>query len=142
MKLLFPLLSTLSYFASAFTGYRMPFAQTSSALRMSAPHHSRSIGKHNDMKTFEQAVECASKFDLCDIEEMERLAEELEEFQGNFFEKKSDAFLREKEISDRQDVAEILKKQGELRLRMEYLRDANLFAKDVHDVEDSYPDES
>ena len=47
------------------------------------------------------------------------------------------AELCQKEIDDRKDVAEILRMQAELRLRMDYLDRANLFADDVraeHDI--------
>jgi hypothetical protein len=54
----------------------------------------------------------------------------LEELHENcFFEK--DPKLCEKEVQDRKDLAEVLRMQSELRLRMEYLRGANLFVDDV-----------
>ncbi len=105
----------------------------------------------NDFETFERALDCAEKFGVCDLDQMEKLANELEQMNGNYFEKPSasasttsdesmDMTLSEKEIADRNDLAEVLKMQSELRLRMEYLNDANLFAKDVHDMDDAYPD--
>eukprot|EP01083_Nonionella_stella_P126885 384323_1 len=107
-----------------------------------------------DFETFERALDCAEKFGVCDLDQMEELANELEQMNGNYFEKPSasssasddqggetmDMTLSEKEIADRNDLAEVLKIQSELRLRMEYLHDANLFAKDVHDMDDAYPD--
>lgn len=86
------------------------------------------------IETFEKAVECAENFGYCDLEELEQLAEELESFNGNFFEHdENHPQLMTKEIEDRKDVAEILRLQEELRLRMDYLDKANLFAKDMHD---------
>lgn len=86
------------------------------------------------METFEKAVECAENFGHCDLEELEQLADELDSFNGNFFEHDADhPQLMEKEIEDRKDVAEILRLQEVLRLRMDYLDKANLFAKDIHD---------
>lgn len=86
------------------------------------------------METFEKAVECAENFGYCDLEELEQLADELDSFNGNFFEHDANhPQLMKKEIEDRKDVAEILRLQEELRLRMDYLDKANLFAKDIHD---------
>lgn len=101
-----------------------------------------------DFETMERALDCAEKFGVCDLDQMEELANELEQMNGNYFEKPSASSsdlgetmtLSEKEIADRNDLAEVLKMQSELRLRMEYLHDANLFAKDVHDMDDAYPD--
>ena len=64
---------------------------------------------------------------------------DLEDFQGCFFEENQEEGLREKEIQDRKDVAETLRLSAELRLKQEYLEDANLFAESVkseHDVID------
>ena len=47
--------------------------------------------------------------------------------------------LCEKEETDRRDVAETLRMAAELQLRVDYLKNANLFADDVHkelDMED------
>jgi hypothetical protein len=42
----------------------------------------------------------------------------------------------EKEIKDRLDVADVLRLQSELMRRQEYLRDANLFDENIHQMED------
>eukprot|EP00558_Chaetoceros_sp_UNC1202_P005652 CAMPEP_0197246648 /NCGR_PEP_ID=MMETSP1429-20130617/18653_1 /TAXON_ID=49237 /ORGANISM="Chaetoceros sp., Strain UNC1202" /LENGTH=134 /DNA_ID=CAMNT_0042707363 /DNA_START=40 /DNA_END=444 /DNA_ORIENTATION=+ len=98
---------------------------------------------NGEMEIFERAVECAEKFGVCDIEKMEELAKELEEFNGAYFESADEdnaAAMMQKEVNDRRDIAEILKLQGELRLRMDYLDNANLFAHDVHQMAEAYPE--
>lgn len=66
-------------------------------------------------ETFYHAVQCAEGEKNCDIEELEKLATELEEFVGCTFEKEEE--FCEKEMQDRIDVAEILRMQVELKLR-------------------------
>ena len=63
---------------------------------------------------------------------MIELAEELESYQGSFFEK--DDELRAKEASDRQDMADVLRKEAELKLRLDYLKNGNLFKEDVEEA--------
>jgi CRISPR/Cas system Type II protein with McrA/HNH and RuvC-like nuclease domain len=118
---------------------------TASAFNMQAMPFSRNMelkSTHSEMEVFERAVECAEHFGVCDIEQMEYLAKELEEFNGVYFESvdESNAAMMQKEVADRKDVADILKMQGELRLRMDYLDGANLFAQDVHDMTDALPE--
>lgn len=67
---------------------------------------------------------------------------DLDEFSGNFFEHGGDKELLEKEVQDRKDVADVLRLQSELRLRMSYLEDANLFADDVHKETESFPEQA
>jgi hypothetical protein len=69
---------------------------------------------------------------------MEELAKELDEFHGSLL--TQNPSMMKKENSDRKDVAQVLRLQGELRLRMEYLNGANLFASEIHELEDSYPE--
>lgn len=88
------------------------------------------------METFYRAVECAEHIGYCDLDQMEQLIRELEEMNGNLFENTEE--LKEKEINDRQDVADVLKLQGELLCRMDYLQGANLFVQDVHEIGDTY----
>lgn len=86
---------------------------------------------------FERAVECGEKYGLCDVEELDRLAEELEFYHGSFFEKSPE--LQEKEIQDRKDLAEVLRLEAELLRRQDYLKKANLFKEDVkvfHDMKE------
>jgi hypothetical protein len=120
------IVSTTTSTSGATTGSRRTrsFANT---------NHSSNLYQ-SKIETFEKAVECAENFGYCDLEELEQLAEELESFHGNFFEHdENHPQWMEKEIEDRKDVAEILRLQEELRLRMDYLDKANLFAKDMHD---------
>ena len=69
---------------------------------------------------------------MCDADELIDLAEELESYQGSFFEK--DDTLRTKEVQDRNDVADVLRKEAELKLRLDYLKNGNLFKEDVEDA--------
>lgn len=86
--------------------------------------------------TFYQAVQLAEQGKkMVDLEELDRLATELEEFEGSRYEK--DSGFGEKEIQDRIDVAEILRLQIELQLRLDYLKGANLFAEDVRKEHDA-----
>ena len=97
-----------------------------------------SSSTHHELERFERALECAEKFGSCDIEQMEELAKELDEFHGSLL--TQNPSMMKKENSDRKDVAQVLRLQGELRLRMEYLNGANLFASEIHELEDSYPE--
>jgi hypothetical protein len=107
------------------------FSPSSSALLASSSSSSSSLDKD-----FVRAVECATKFNLCSLEELEHLATMLDNMEDEcVFEEKS--VLCEKEIEDRKDVAEVLRLQSELRLRMDYIENANLFSEDVikeHDI--------
>ena len=67
---------------------------------------------------------------------------DLDKYDGNFFEHSTDEEVLEKEIQDRKDVADILRLQNELRLRMNYLEDANLFADDVHKETERFPEQA
>lgn len=103
-------------------------------------------GAHSETETFERAVYCAEHFGTCPIEQMELLVKELEDLNGSYFESSNEEVVKnnkpmiKKEIEDRQDVADVLKKQGELRLRMDYLKNANLFTYQVHSMDDAYPE--
>jgi len=83
-----------------------------------------------------RAVDCASKFGLCDVTELHELADKVEAgsddctFEGNTMD------LCDKEIQDRKDVAGLLRLQAELQLGMDYLEKANLFAHDVIEEHD------
>jgi hypothetical protein len=85
-------------------------------------------------KSFQRAVECSEKFGLCGVDELLQLADELESYEECYFEEGQSAC--EKEEMDRQDVADILRLEAELSLRQDYLKNANLFAGDVHDAEE------
>jgi len=66
--------------------------------------------------TFYQAVQLAEQGEKqIDLEEFDRLATELEEYEGCRYEQ--DSGFCDKEIQDRIDVAEILRMQIELQLR-------------------------
>jgi hypothetical protein len=71
------------------------------------------------------------------LDELERLAVKLEDVNECLFEKEGE--LCDKEMQDRKDVAEVLRLQSELRLRMDYVTNANLFSADVakeHDIQE------
>ena len=131
MKLIITLLALVGS-AAAFCVQSKPSTRPVRAL-----HSTNSDSK---METFERAVECAENFGFCDLDSLEELADDLEKFKGNFFEHGEDSVVMNKEIQDRNDVAEVLRLQGELRLRMEYLEDANLFAGDVHEETELFPE--
>eukprot|EP01083_Nonionella_stella_P098382 276625_1 len=139
MKTYISLLVASLQSASAFNAHSMPFSRELKLASAAEPHHS-------EMEIFERAVECAERFGSCDLDHMEFLARELEECTGAYFEPTADhemhnpASMMQKEVTDRKDVAEILRMQSQLRLRMEYLNGANLFAADVHDMEDAFPE--
>ena len=84
-------------------------------------------------KDFVRAVECATKFELCNLDELERLATKLDSVEEDecVFETTKNVSLCEKEIEDRKDIAQVLRLQSELRLRMDYIENANLFSEDV-----------
>ena len=86
-------------------------------------------------KEFERAVKCAERYGTCDVDELEKLADELESYQGSFFEETEEN--REKEVVDRQDIVEILRMEKELKRRQKKLKDSNLFVKDVEDAHNS-----
>uniref|UniRef100_A0A6U5PCC4 Uncharacterized protein n=1 Tax=Grammatophora oceanica TaxID=210454 RepID=A0A6U5PCC4_9STRA len=101
------------------------------------PAASDSIEAHNEI--FYQAVKKAQggagTLTSADLKEYDRMATELENVEGCSFEEE----LCDKEIQDRMDVAEILRLKIELHLRLDYLKNANLFADDVkkeHDAEE------
>mmetsp|Transcript_8 Transcript_8/g.14 ORF Transcript_8/g.14 Transcript_8/m.14 type:complete len:154 (-) Transcript_8:426-887(-) len=90
-------------------------------------------------ETFYRAVELAEGRHVATMNELDELATELEEFVGCKFEEDSGKEICDKEIQDRVDVAEILRLKIELQLRMDYLKNGNLFAADVikeHDAEE------
>jgi hypothetical protein len=89
-------------------------------------------------KDLVRAVECATKFNLCNVDELERLATKLENVNECLFEEQGEA-LCDKEMEDRKDVAEVLLLQRELLLRMDYIKNSNLFSEDVikeHDIQE------
>ena len=81
------------------------------------------------------AVRASTTFGLYDSDELHALADKVEagastcifEVEGTDAE---DGFLCQKEIDDRMDVAEVLRMQAELQLRMEAIRGSSLFAAD------------
>mmetsp|Transcript_2210 Transcript_2210/g.2664 ORF Transcript_2210/g.2664 Transcript_2210/m.2664 type:complete len:143 (-) Transcript_2210:818-1246(-) len=90
-------------------------------------------------ESFIRAIKCAGNTGMCDVDELIKLADELEDFQGCFFEENQEEELCNKEIQDRKDVADTLRLQAELHLKQDYLKEANLFADSVkseHDVLD------
>ncbi|KAL9184373.1 hypothetical protein ACHAXT_002459 [Thalassiosira profunda] len=81
--------------------------------------------------SFDRAVDCVSTFGKCDIDELLELSEELENFQGCFYEGGPEACAKEIDVRDRKDLADALLLQGELIERNRYIKDGNLFAYDV-----------
>ncbi|CAB9524878.1 expressed unknown protein [Seminavis robusta] len=85
---------------------------------------------HYPHKDFHRAIELAEDPDVVDIDEMLRLADELEKYDECFFENGDEAAC-EKEKMDREDLAGLLRLQTEVLLREDYLEKANLFKHDV-----------
>ena len=80
----------------------------------------------------DRAVECATNFGLCNVQTLYSLADKVDAGADScFFENEHDFWLCEKEIADRHDVAEVLRLQAELQLRMEAVEMSSLFANDV-----------
>lgn len=78
------------------------------------------------------AVRASTTFGLCDSDELHELADKVEAGASTciFEVDGDDGFLCQKEIDDRMDVAEVLRLQAELQLRMEAIRGSSLFAED------------
>lgn len=81
-------------------------------------------------REFHRAIECAENPGHCDVDEMLKLADDLEKYDECFFEK-DDPKLCDKEKMDRMDVADLLRLKAEVMLREDYLENANLFKADV-----------
>jgi hypothetical protein len=84
---------------------------------------------------FDRAVECSSDVDRCSVDELLKLADELESYKGAFFE--DSPTLQIKEVKDREDLADVLRLEAELQLRQDYLRKANIFCDNVKKSIDS-----
>ena len=82
-----------------------------------------------------RAVKAVTTFGLCDADELNTLADKVEAGADScVFEVGEE--LCDKEIEDRKDVAEVLRMQAELQLRMDAIRGSSLFASDVEDEYD------
>ena len=81
-----------------------------------------------------EAVRASTTFGLYGSDELHELADKVEAGASTcIFEVEvsdDDGFLCQKEIDDRMDVAEVLRMQAELQLRMEAIRGSSLFADD------------
>lgn len=81
------------------------------------------------MQTMVRAIECASKPGLCNDDELNRLADQLEAYKGCLVEEDG-----EQEMIDRQDVVDILRMASALQLRQVYLKNVNLFKERVEEA--------
>jgi len=114
MKLLSILILSLA--PSGFAFSPLLGTTTKSTHHSAGPRFSLSVSDLEE--TFYTAVQKAEKaHSRIDIDEYDRLATELENFEGVAYEKDSSPELGDKEIQDRLDVAEILRLQIELQLR-------------------------
>ncbi|KAL3900314.1 MAG: hypothetical protein SGARI_006266 [Bacillariaceae sp.] len=85
-----------------------------------------------------EAVRASTTFGLYDSDALHELADKVEagastcifEVEGSENDDEDDGFLCQKEIDDRMDVAQVLRMQAELQLRMEAIRGSSLFADD------------
>ena len=81
-----------------------------------------------------QAVKAATHFGMCDSDKLHELADKVEQGADTcVFEVETDQELCQKEIDDRIDVAQVLRLQAELQLRMEAIEGSSLFAGDILD---------
>eukprot|EP01082_Thalassiosira_pseudonana_P007615 g7042.t1 g7042 contig23:1739931-1740591(+) len=96
----------------------------------------RSTKLHFHPEKFNRAVDCASNYGLCDVDELLNLAQDLEDYQGCFYEDGAEAC--QKEIDDRHDLSNVLLLQGEMQERTRYLKEGNLFAYDVKADQDMH----
>lgn len=79
-----------------------------------------------------RAVKAVKTFGLCDADELYTLADKVDAGADScMFEVGQE--LCDKEIEDRKDVAEVLRMQAELQLRMDAIQGSSLFASDVED---------
>jgi hypothetical protein len=129
----FLLLGTASSFSTAPSSYRNSQSSIISSHRASTAADADAM---TDQDHFYRAVEIAdnirSSNSKMDVEELDRWATELETIEGCLFEDGSDQELCDREMSDRLEVAQILRLEIELMLRLDYLKNhSNLFADDV-----------
>jgi len=118
MKLLCILVLSLAPLGFAFSPSLLLGTTTKSTHPHSAGPRRFSSSVSDLEETFYTAVQKAEKgHSRIDIDEYDRLATELENFEGVAYEKDSSPELGDKEIQDRLDVAEILRLQIELQLR-------------------------
>ena len=90
-------------------------------------------GQRGDRVTLalEQAVHAVTKFGTLPPDDLLKLADKVENGASECLFEGASADLCDKEIQDRQDVAEVLRMQAELKLRMEAIEGSSLFAADV-----------
>jgi len=86
----------------------------------------------NHCQEFERAIECAAETGLCKDDELIQLADGLEKCVGCLMDDDC-----EQEMVDRQDVADILRMDAALQLRLVYLNNANLFKERVEEARDN-----
>mmetsp|Transcript_4356 Transcript_4356/g.6324 ORF Transcript_4356/g.6324 Transcript_4356/m.6324 type:complete len:94 (+) Transcript_4356:152-433(+) len=66
----------------------------------------------------------------CIYSNLQLIKSELDEYTDScLYEKDEDMCI--KEVADRKDVSEVLRMMGELQLRSDYIKNANLFVDDV-----------
>jgi hypothetical protein len=110
----------------------MVAAASSSSALYASDEDQQTITYFEDL---ERAVECATKFGLCDVDTLLALADKVEAGADSCLFEVEEA-LCEKEINDRKEVAEVLRLQSELQLRMDAIEKSSLFAADVKDEHD------
>ena len=92
---------------------------------------------------FHRAIECAKDEGLCGVDELLRLADELEQYTGCMVDwevdmtKESEAVGDdcEKEMMDRLDIADLLRTEGEMVGRRDTIEFSNLFKEKVEEDE-------
>lgn len=92
---------------------------------------------------FHRAIECAKDHEqgMCDVEELLRLADELEQYDGCMIDWKVEMSRSsieadcEKEMMDRLDIADLLRTEGEILERRSTIEFSNLFKEEVEEDE-------
>ena len=89
-------------------------------------------------KEFERAIECACEPGLCKDDELYQLAQLLESYDKDDdetkYEDQEEDEDRKQERVDRQDVADILRADAALQLRLVYLNEVNIFKERVEEI--------
>ncbi|KAL3787056.1 hypothetical protein HJC23_011740 [Cyclotella cryptica] len=94
------------------------FTSTARAFQATMPHHShhRTTALHFYPENFDRAQECATHYGICTVDELEQLANELDEFQHN---EEGGGMQGRDHYVDTTQVAEMLRAQSELKHMME-----------------------
>ena len=98
--------------------------------------NARNTSEHSSIiEGMDRAIECASKPGLCKDDELNKLANALESYEGCLIDEDC-----EQEMIDMQDVVDILRMDAALQLRQVYLQNVNSFKEAVEDAQENVED--